>query len=126
MQNYVDCFGERMTAETKLSDAEKTKYREAVRVYQQKREELQRIISDHEAEISKLEKEIRDTQPRVPGARMECPRCDAISMAYVGRTPQGGLSGGDDVYECQLCGLDTESSGYESEVMFRASERKRR
>ena len=25
----------------------------------------------------------------------------------VGRTPQGGLSGGDDIYECHLCGLTT-------------------
>ena len=27
---------------------------------------------------------------------------------YVGRTPQGGLSGGDDVYECQLCHVTTD------------------
>jgi hypothetical protein len=27
---------------------------------------------------------------------------------YVGRTPQGGLSGGDDVYECQLCHITTD------------------
>jgi hypothetical protein len=37
---------------------------------------------------------------------VECrePEPNAHEFKYLGRTPQGGLSGGDDVYECVLCG----------------------
>ena len=36
------------------------------------------------------------------------PEPNCHEFKYIGRTPQGGLSGGDDVYECILCG----SGGY--------------
>jgi hypothetical protein len=32
---------------------------------------------------------------------------NAHEWKYSGRTPQGGLSGGDDVYMCELCGTST-------------------
>jgi len=32
------------------------------------------------------------------------PKPNAHKWKYVGRTPQGGLSGGDDVHKCTLCG----------------------
>ncbi|VVB52332.1 Uncharacterised protein [uncultured archaeon] len=35
------------------------------------------------------------------------PTPNAHEFGYAGRTPQGGLSGGDDVYECKNCGLST-------------------
>lgn len=32
------------------------------------------------------------------------PEPNTHEWKYVGRTPQGGLAGGDDIYECKLCG----------------------
>jgi hypothetical protein len=50
------------------------------------------------------------------------PEPNCHQFKYLGRTPQGGLSGGDDVYECVLCG----KSGYgeeETERCFKADEK---
>jgi len=42
------------------------------------------------------------------------PEPNTHEWKYVGRTPQGGLSGGDDVYECKLCGRSSEGESWNS------------
>jgi len=61
-------------------------------------------ISEHKASISKLEEEIEKARPTTENGSLICDHCDCKSMKYLGRTPQGGLSGGDDVYKCEICG----------------------
>jgi len=63
-------------------------------------------ISRYKILISSLEKAIDNERPRTENGRFLCERCDCISLKYVGRTPQGGCAGGDDIYECEICGWD--------------------
>ena len=41
------------------------------------------------------------------------PEPNAHEWKYVGRTPQGGLSGGDDVHECVNCGKSDMSENWD-------------
>ena len=61
-------------------------------------------IADHIVAISKLEEKLEQAQPKTENGSLICDKCDCKSMKYLGRTPQGGLSGGDDVYQCEICG----------------------
>jgi len=60
-------------------------------------------IDSCRTEISDLEKQIREARPRTPNGKIICKRCDTTSMKYLYRTPQGGASGGNDVYQCEIC-----------------------
>ena len=60
-------------------------------------------IGAHQTEIKGLEKQLAGARPSTPNGRAICEYCDTRRMAYLGRTPQGGLSGGDDVYRCEIC-----------------------
>lgn len=68
-----------------------------------KKDGLLEQISRHQSGIARLRKEIDEARPKTENGRMTCDDCDCISMKYLGRTPQGGLSGGDDIYECEIC-----------------------
>lgn len=69
-----------------------------------RKREMQFQIKGKLSEISDLEKAIGAARPKTADKAGLCPRCDTISMVYEGRTPQGGMSGGDDVYTCNICG----------------------
>lgn len=43
----------------------------------------------------------------------------------VGRTPSGGLAGGDDIYKCQRCGLVTDSPSEEQRWAYKPCEPKK-
>jgi len=49
----------------------------------------------------------------------------AHKWTYVGKTPQGGLAGGDDVYECKRCRLVTDSPFEEERWAFKPCESKK-
>lgn len=72
--------------------------------FNKKKVELYKQITEHKKNISELEKQIENARPKTENGSTICPYCDCISRRYVGRTPQGGLSGGDDIYECEICG----------------------
>lgn len=79
--------------------------------YIQKREEykiikikLLREIKQHQTKIEDLEDKIKKIRPMTKNGRKICSECDVISLKYVGRTPQGGMSGGENIYECEICG----------------------
>ena len=67
-------------------------------------------IETRKSEISDLEKKIKEARPKTPNGKTLCRRCDTISMKYLYRTPQGGLSGGNDVYQCEICNNITEDT----------------
>jgi len=69
-------------------------------------------ISQHQSAIARFEKLIEDARPRTKNGRRTCERCDCVSMRYMGRTLQGGLTGGDDVYECEICGTENIDPSY--------------
>jgi hypothetical protein len=69
-----------------------------------KKESLLAEISKHKAAASELEERIENERPKTENGKMVCDHCDCISMEYLGRTPRGGLSGGDDIYKCEICG----------------------
>jgi len=50
------------------------------------------------------------------------PKPNAHEWKYVGRTPQGGLAGGDDVHECKLCGKSNFDESWNSHC-WEASEK---
>ncbi len=94
-------------------DAVKETYRKQRDGFKSKRDEILKQIKEKLGEVSALEETIRTARPKITkGGGLLCPRCDTISMEYEGRTPQGGLSGGDDVYTCKICGLNNLDSTY--------------
>ena len=73
--------------------------------------ELLEVIDIHNRAISRLEKQIKDARPKTEHGARRCDDCDCISMKYMGRTPRGGLTGGDDVYECEICNTTKYTGG---------------
>lgn len=65
--------------------------------------DLLKEIQDHKKEISKLEKDIEESRPITKDGTMICERCDCVSMKYMEGAPKGGLSGGADIYICEIC-----------------------
>jgi len=63
-------------------------------------------VAQHESEIAEIKRQIEEARPKTKNGLMVCNGCDCVSMKYVGRTPKGGCSGGDDIYECEICGRD--------------------
>jgi len=63
------------------------------------------VIQEHSKEISKLEKRLKDSRPRIEGCdrRMICKSCDIYSMEF-----QGSTSNPDKVfyYNCVICGME--------------------
>ena len=84
----------------------KQKYIAQRNEFNEKKTSLLEQISQHKSAIAGLNKQIDDARPRTEHGDMTCERCDCVSMKYLGRTPQGGCSGGDDIYECEICGKD--------------------
>jgi DNA-directed RNA polymerase subunit M/transcription elongation factor TFIIS len=72
--------------------------------FKKKKAGLLEQISEHSSTITKLNQQIEEERPKTENGSMICGRCDCVSMKYLGRTPRGGLSGGDDFYECEICG----------------------
>lgn len=72
--------------------------------FKRKKAGLLEEMAEHEREILVLKKRIRDTRPRTEHGKYICNYCDCISSMYMGETPSGGLSGGDPIYECEICG----------------------
>lgn len=71
--------------------------------YKNEKAVIAEVIEIHKRAIWKLEQKIVQLRPKTENGKRECKHCDCISMKYFGRTPQGGLAGGDDVYECEIC-----------------------
>ncbi len=76
--------------------------------FKEKKRNLLKQISEHQSAINQLNKQINEARPRTENGKVTCESCDCISMGYMGRTPQGGSSGGDDIYECEICGKNTQ------------------
>jgi predicted GTPase len=71
--------------------------------YKVKCKEIYEVINIHKEAINKLDSQIINERPKTENGKKICEKCDCISLAYAGRTPQGGLSGGEDIYECEIC-----------------------
>ena len=89
--------------------------------FKQKKTGLEEGIAIHKKEIvmyrkkiSELEEKIESARPRTKnGNKVQiCLNCDCYSMRYEGKTPQGGLAGGDEIYECEICGRDNQGYLY--------------
>jgi len=59
-----------------------------------------------------IESILENLRPIIPDAERICVSCDMKSVFYEGRTPQGGASGGDEIYKCALCGRDNQSDNF--------------
>ena len=71
--------------------------------YKRQKAELSEIIDLHTRAIRRVENKMRSLRPQTEKGERVCYRCDCVSMIYLGRTPQGGLTGGRDIYECEIC-----------------------
>ncbi len=89
-----------------LTEEEKKEYKKKGEEYQKLTYEINEQIVKLEVQKSKLEKQLKDDMPRTPNGRLVCGSCHVQSMKYMGRTPRGGLSGGQEIYECEICGKD--------------------
>ena len=89
-----------------LTDEQKREYKKKGEEYQKLSYDINEQIAKLEIQKSKLEKQLRDSVPVTPHGRLICKTCNVRSMAYIGRTPQGGMSGGEEIYECEICGHD--------------------
>jgi len=74
--------------------------------FKEKKASLLEKISLHKDAIKGLKKQIDDARPITEHGDRICERCDCVSMKYLERTPQGGLSGRDGTYKCEICGRD--------------------
>ncbi|MBU2612671.1 MAG: hypothetical protein KKB62_03045 [Nanoarchaeota archaeon] len=74
--------------------------------FKEKKKNLLNKILEHESEIKNLHKQINGARPVTENGELICNYCDTQSMKYIGRTPQGGLAGGDDIYKCEICERD--------------------
>ena len=89
---------------TQTADEEKCKLYISQRdEFLKKKDSLLAQISEPKAAASELEGRIRNERPKTENGSMICDHCDCISMEYLGRTPRGGLTGGDDIYKCEIC-----------------------
>ena len=89
-----------------LTDKEKAEFKKEGEKYRTLEYNLDNQIVKHRVAISNLEKEKNDSIPKTPKGRLVCKRCYVRSIVYLGRTPQGGSGGGDEIYECEICGND--------------------
>jgi hypothetical protein len=95
-----------MAEPTPLTPEQKEEFKKKGREFRELGYNIAEQIECLNIQIRNLEKKIRDSVPKTPNGRMVCESCYVKSMAYLGRTPQGGSSGGDDIYECEICGSD--------------------
>jgi hypothetical protein len=87
------------------------------KTYEEVRHILGKTISTYEHEIEGLKKKIADSKPSLSDV-LQVPDgvsliehkeahpyygCGLRTVVYIGTTPRGGLSGGDDVYYCLYC-----------------------
>nr|MBI4156258.1 hypothetical protein [Candidatus Woesearchaeota archaeon] len=86
-----------------LSKQEKNELREQREEYFKLVNGLNEKILEHKREINQLEAKIEKDRPSIPGASYVHDRCGIKAAIYYGRTPQGGLAGGDDLGYCLYC-----------------------
>ena len=83
------------------------KQKEALRGKKEKYGELvyhlQQQIEGHKKAIGTLEKKILDERPTVENTEYVHSGCGIKTAIYYGRTPQGGMAGGDDLGYCLFC-----------------------
>lgn len=89
-----------------LTAEQKTEFKKKGEEYRNLKYEIDEEIIKHHIKIGNLEKEIMDSMPKTPDGRLFCKSCYVRSMAYIGRTPKGSLSGGGEIYRyrCEICG----------------------
>ena len=93
-----------------LTERQKEKFRKKGEVYKILSQDIIPKISLYRGEISKLEKELRDTMPKTPNGKRFCERCGVKSMAYDGTIRLGDCSE-ITVYQCEIC--DNKISDYD-------------
>jgi hypothetical protein len=98
------------TTQKGLTDEQKAEFRKKGEEYQKLKYDINEQIVQLEIQKNKLERQLRDAMSRTPNGRLVCKTCHVRSMKYVGRTPKGGMSGGEEIYECEICGH--EETGY--------------
>jgi hypothetical protein len=87
-----------------LTEEEKTEFKKKGEIYRKIEYEINRQMVKLELQKGKFEKELREAIPITPNGSLICKICYVQSMKYIGRTPQGGLSGREEIYECEICG----------------------
>jgi len=88
-----------------LTEEEKAEFKKKGEIYRKIEYEINRQIIKLELQKGKLEKELGEAISRTPNGILICKICYVQSMKYI-RTPQGGLSGGEEIYECEICGYE--------------------
>ncbi len=94
-----------------LTQEQKAELRQKKEEYQQLKGSLEAEIAKRKVEIKGLDQRIRREIPSIPRADYIHDRnfngfksgCGLRTAIYFGRTPQGGLAGGDDVHYCLFC-----------------------
>lgn len=89
-----------------LSEEEKDELRQKKKEHLERKMSLEDKIKQLREEIINTEVRIKEEIPTIPGAKYvhDPPSgCGLKTAIYFGRTPQGGLAGGDDVYYCLFC-----------------------
>ncbi len=89
-----------------LTEEQKKEFLESGKKYMNLKGAKETVVDFFKGQISRLEEEIRGAIPKTPHGRFVCKSCHVQSVAYIGRTPQGGAGGGDDIYKCEICGRD--------------------
>jgi len=87
-----------------LTDEQKAELKKKGEEYRRLRYDIKEQISKLEIQKSKLEEELMDSMPKTPNGRMFCKSCYVLSMPYIGKIPREGLSGGEEIYKCEICG----------------------
>ncbi|MFA4952803.1 MAG: hypothetical protein WC584_01120 [Candidatus Pacearchaeota archaeon] len=77
--------------------------------FEKKKKGLLEQIYQYKSAITKLHEQIKEARPRTEHGEKICTSCDCMSMKHLGRSPRGGLSRGDDIYECEICERDNSS-----------------
>ncbi len=94
-----------------LTKRQKEKFRKKGEIYKILSEEINPRISLYREEIAKLEKELRDTMPRIPQGERFCEQCGVKSMTYDETIKLGDCSE-IIVYRCEICGYEISEGPY--------------
>ena len=89
-----------------LSEQEIEELKKQSTDYTRTRIGLEREISEHTKEIASLKGRIESSRPSVKGATLVHSGyggCGLKAAVPFGRTPEGGLAGGDDLGYCLFC-----------------------
>lgn len=97
-QHYFEIAGVRF-----LTSEQKRELKNKSAEYLKKVSEIRQEIDEHRNTISQLLVRINNERPSIPGATLVHSRCQSKTGIYYGQTPEGGLTGGEDLAYCLFC-----------------------